>query len=402
MISITRLLCDLPSYGDELRYRANMTPETRRPIVVWNVSRRCNLACIHCYSNSANADYAGELTTDQVKAMILDLEAFRVPVLLFSGGEPLMRRDLFELNAFAHEHRIRTVISTNGTLINERMAAKIKDAKIDYVGVSLDGIGSRNDMFRGKKGAFERALTGIRNLVAVEQKVGLRFTITRHNYPDIRDIFKLVEDEAVDRVCFYHLVYSGRGSSMTEDDLARADMRQCIDSICDWAESMFSRGLHKEVLTVDNHADAVYVYLRALKNDPARAGGIQKLLQYNKGNASGIAIANVDNLGNVHADQFWQSHTFGNVLRRKFGDIWMDTSDEVMKKLKDRMPYIKGRCSKCRYLGLCNANFRVRAEAVYGDMWQQDPACYLTDKEIGITEETRYEIPIVPAPASQG
>jgi len=179
-------------------------------------------------------------------------------------------------------------------------------------------------------------------------------------------------------------------------------MRQCIDSICDWAESMFSRGLHKEVLTVDNHADAVYVYLRALKNDPARAGGILKLLQYNKGNASGIAIANVDNLGNVHADQFWQSHTFGNVLRRKFGDIWMDTSDEVMKKLKDRLPHIKGRCSKCTYRGLCNANFRVRAEAVYGDMWQQDPACYLTDEEIGISEETRYEIPIVPAPAPQG
>lgn len=384
MINVTKLLCDLPSYGDELRYRAGMTSLNRRPIVVWNVSRRCNLSCIHCYSNSANTNYDGELSTEQAKAMILDLEAFKVPVLLFSGGEPLMRKDLFELNDFAHAHHIRTVISTNGTLIDKKTAAKIKDGAIDYVGVSLDGIDSRNDMFRGYKGAFELARQGIRNLVAVKQKVGLRFTITRHNYPDLKDIFRLVEDEDIDRVCFYHLVYSGRGSSMTEDDLLRDDMRACIDAIADWSVSMFKRGVKKEVLTVDNHADAIYIYLRTLKADPAKAKEVLTLLQYNKGNASGIAIANVDNTGNVHADQFWQSHTFGNVLKRKFGDIWMDTSDEVMKKLKDRKPYIKGRCAKCKYLDLCNANFRIRAEAVYGDMWQEDPACYLTDGEIGI------------------
>ena len=257
-------------------------------------------------------------------------------------------------------------------------------------------------MFRGHKGAFSAALAGIRNLVEVKQKVGLRFTITRHNYPDLKDILKLVEDETIDRVCFYHLVYSGRGSSMTEDDLSRGDMRACIDAICDWSVFMFERGIHKEVLTVDNHADAIYVYLRTLKTDPVKARAILELLQYNKGNASGIAIANVDNQGNVHADQFWQSHTFGNVLERKFGDIWMDTSDDVMKKLKDRKPHIKGRCSRCQYLDLCNANFRIRAEAVYGDMWQQDPACYLSDEEIGITKETRYEVPRIPAQTPQG
>jgi radical SAM protein with 4Fe4S-binding SPASM domain len=397
MISITKLLCDLPSYGDSLRYRPDMTWKNRRPIVVWNVSRRCNLSCIHCYSNSANTDYQGELSTRQAKAMILDLEAFGVPVLLFSGGEPLMRKDLFDLNAFAHEHNIRTVISTNGTLITKDMAAKIKDSAIDYVGISLDGIGARNDMFRGREGAFKLALEGIRNLVAVKQKVGLRFTITKHNYPDIKDIFRLVEDEAIDRVCFYHLVYSGRGASMTEDDLSRSDMRACIDSICDWAVAMFDRGIHKEVLTVDNHADAVYLYLRQNKKDPKKAAEILTLLKHNKGNASGIAIANVDNEGRVHADQFWQSHTFGNVLERKFGDIWMDTSDEVMKRLKDRKKYIKGRCSKCQYLELCNANFRVRAEAVYNDMWQQDPACYLTDDEIALKQETTYEVPGISA-----
>jgi len=384
MISITKLLCDLPSYGDELRYRKGMNSLSRRPIAVWNCTRKCNLACIHCYSNSANQDYQGELTTEEAKKMILDLEEFGVPVLLFSGGEPLLRKDLFELNDFAHRHRLRTVISTNGTLITPELARKIKASDFDYIGVSLDGINERNDKFRGKKGAFKLALAGIRNLVEDKQKVGLRFTITRHNYPDIKDIFRLVENEAINRVCFYHLVYSGRGAQMTEDDLPRQQMRECIDSICSWAISLNQRGLKKEVLTVDNHADAIYLYLQAKAGNPEKAKDILELLKYNKGNASGIAIANVDNQGFVHADQFWQAHTFGNVKQRKFGQIWMDTTDPVMAGLKNRTKLIKGRCSRCNFLELCNANFRARAEAVYQDIWQQDPACYLTDEEIGV------------------
>jgi radical SAM protein with 4Fe4S-binding SPASM domain len=169
---------------------------------------------------------------------------------------------------------------------------------------------------------------------------------------------------------------------MTEDDLTHSQMRECIGAICSWAVSMFERGIKKEVLTVDNHADAVYIYLNLRKTDPKKAEEVLKLLGYNKGNASGIAIANVDNLGFVHADQFWQSYTFGNVKERQFGEIWMDTKDEVMAKLKNRIPHIKGRCAKCSFLRLCNANFRVRAEAVYHDMWREDPACYLTDEEI--------------------
>jgi radical SAM protein with 4Fe4S-binding SPASM domain len=382
MITITKLLCDHSSYGDELRYKKGMTSSNRRPIVVWNCIRRCNLSCIHCYSSSANKDYEGELSTAEAKKMIGELAEFKVPVLLFSGGEPLLRQDLFELNDYARNLGIRTVISTNGTLITPAMAQKIKKGNFDYIGVSLDAIGANNDRFRGTKGAFDLALAGIRNLVKARQKVGLRFTITRHNYPDLEGIFQLTEKEGIDRICFYHLVYVGRGSTMTQDDLPRDEMRRCVDRICAWAESMRERGIAKEVLTVDNHCDAVYVYLRELKKDPARAAKVLELIQYNKGNASGIAIANVDNLGNVHADQFWQTYTFGNVRERKFGDIWMDTSNGLMAGLKDRGKLLKGRCGSCKWVELCNGNFRARAEAVYGDIWQQDPACYLTDEEI--------------------
>lgn len=383
MISVTKLLCNLSSYGDELRYKEGMTPVTRRPIVVWNCTRRCNLACVHCYSDSRNKRYTDELSTAEAKQMIKDIAEFGAPVLLFSGGEPLLRKDLFELGAFAKKNNLRTVISTNGTLIDKAASRRIKNCGFDYVGVSLDGIGGNNDRFRGKKGAFEKALSGIRNLVEVGQKVGLRFTITAHNYTDLNGIFELAERENIGRVCFYHLVYSGRGSKMHEDDLTHAQMRQCIDSICGWAVSLHKRGIDKEVLTVDNHADGAFIYLKLKREDPEKAAQALRLLRINGGNASGIAIANIDSLGFVHADQFWQDYSFGNVRDEKFARIWMDNSDLLLCGLKDRKRLLKGRCAKCAFLDICNGNFRARAQAVYKDTWQQDPACYLTDEEIG-------------------
>ncbi|MEI8012649.1 MAG: radical SAM protein [Candidatus Omnitrophota bacterium] len=382
MISFTGLLNDISSYGDNLRYRRQADPARRRPIAVWNCSRRCNLSCVHCYADSRDTFYAGELTADEAKAMIRDLKDFNVPVLLFSGGEPLMRPDLFELNMYARERGLRTVISTNGTLITPQMARRIKDAGFEYIGVSLDGIGSNNDRFRGRIGAYDEALNGIRHLVEVGQKVGLRFTITGHNYRDMPLLFDLVEKEAVNRICFYHLAYSGRGSNLEKNDLGHKETRHAIDQIYDWVLSLKARGIHKEVLTVDNHADGAYLYLKIKRENPVLADAVYHLLRANGGNASGIGISNIDNLGHVHGDQFWQKVSFGNVRERKFGDIWMDTSHELMGKLKDRQPFLKGRCPQCKFLDICNGNLRVRAWAATGDVWADDPACYLTDKEV--------------------
>lgn len=382
MISITKLLCNSASYGDELRYKKDLRSSKRRPVVVWNMTRRCNLSCIHCYSDSCNKDYPGELSTKEAEALIADLSDFGVPVLLFSGGEPLLRDDLFQLASFAKSLGLRTVISTNGTLISESVAKRIKDTGFSYVGVSLDGVGKNNDTFRGKTGAFSKAVSGMRNLVKVGQRVGLRFTITRHNYSDLTSIFKLVEDENIDRVCFYHLVYAGRGGDMLKDDLSHEETRLCLDNICAWAKDLYSKGLEKEVLTVDNHTDGVYIYLKLKKDDPEKANAVLELLKTNGGNNSGIAFANIDNLGFVHADQFWQKYSFGNVRTKPFSQLWQDTSDKLLAGLRDRKPLLKGRCSRCSYLDLCNGNFRVRAEAVYNDVWAEDPACYLTEDEI--------------------
>ena len=382
MISFSGLLNDINSYGDNLRYRRHTDQSKRRPIAVWNCSRRCNLNCVHCYSDSCDKSYENELSTDEAKAMIRDLKEFNVPVLLFSGGEPLMRQDLFELNIYARERGLRTVISTNGTLITPEVARRIKDTGFEYIGVSLDGIGKNNDRFRGKIGAYDAALAGIRNLVAVGQKVGLRFTITGENYEDMTKLFDLVEKEAVNRICFYHLAYSGRGSDLKANDLVHKETRRAIDDIYNWVISLKKRGINKEVLTVDNHADGAYLYLKVKKEDPAMAEAILQLLRANGGNASGVGIANIDNQGYVHGDQFWQNVSFGNVRERAFGDIWMDTSNELMGKLKARQPYLKGRCPTCKFLDICNGNLRVRAWAATGDVWADDPACYLTDDEV--------------------
>jgi pseudo-rSAM protein/SPASM domain protein len=392
MISVTRLLCDQIGPQDHLRYKwrekeyasrreANLS---RKPIVVWNSTKACNLRCVHCYYTARAEPAPNELSTVEAKGFIDDLADFGVPVLLFSGGEPLMRGDLFELGAHAVERGLRTVISTNGTLINRANAQRIRDAGFSYVGISLDGIGETNDRFRGVDGAFDAALEGFHRCQEAGVRTGLRLTLNKHNVEDLSAILDLLRDEGIPRACFYHLVYAGRGERMRADDLTLEETRAAVDMIFDRAMAFHRQGLDIEILTVDNHADAPYLLRRVRQEQPERYEEVLSLLQANGGNASGVGIAAVDHLGNVHADQFWQHHSFGNVRERPFGEIWTDTSDPLMAGLKDRKPLLKGRCAECQYLDICNGNFRVRAEAVHGDVWAPDPACYLTDEEISL------------------
>lgn len=390
MISISRLLCGSENFGDSLRYSKTSSSQMHGaasgygPVVVWNMTRTCNLKCRHCYSESEAKKYKGELTTKEALRFIDDLAEFNVPVLLFSGGEPLIRPDFFDLAAYAAQKGIRPTISTNGTLIDHDVAKTLKRIGVGYVGISLDGIGEKNDFFRGKKGAFDDALRGIRNCLEIDQRVGLRFTINRHNHQELNDIFDLIKEERIPRVCFYHLVYSGRGSAMMDEDITHQETREALDLIMERTRDFYRRGINTEVLTVDNHCDAIYLYLNLKREDPVRAGEVLELLQRNGGNRTGIAIGEVDWHGDVHPDQFTRNHTFGNVRERKFGDIWTDLSHPVLAGLKNRQPLLKGRCARCSWLGLCNGNFRARAESVHGDFWAPDPACYLSDQEIGL------------------
>ncbi|MBI4216102.1 MAG: radical SAM protein [Chloroflexi bacterium] len=393
MIGITKLLCGATSPGDALRYGRDSSrlphellqfSHDKRPVVVWNFTRRCNLHCRHCYSESQDQEYPGECSTAEGKAFIDSLAEYKVPVLLFSGGEPFIRPDLFELADYAVKRGLRTVISTNGTLITPALARKAREAGISYVGISLDGLERVNDTFRGSRGAFQMTLEGLRHTREAGVKAGLRFTITRHNVKDIPDIFRLMEEEGIPRLCFYHLAYAGRGSKLVKEDLSHDETRKAVDLIFDKSLELHQRHRDSEVLTVDNHSDAPYLLLRVQREQPARVAAVHRLLKWNGGNSSGVGIGDVDNLGNVHADQFWQHYSFGNIRERKFSDIWEDTSDPLMRGLKKKKLMVKGRCAACAFLEICGGNLRVRAEAVTGDVWAPDPACYLTDEEIGL------------------
>lgn len=390
MISVTRLLTDAKHFGDSLRYSATAhrspdgTSEGRGPVVVWNSTLACNLECMHCYMDARPQSRKDELSTAEAKAFIDDLAAFRTPVLLLSGGEPLVRPDFYELAEYAATAGIRPTVSTNGTLITREVAQRLKDIGVGYVGISLDGLEEVNDRFRRKKGAFAAAMRGIENCVAVGQRVGLRFTINQHNVGQIGPILDLMETANINRICFYHLVYSGRGGAMLDQDVSPTETRQAVDLIIDRTLDFAARGLDKEVLTVDNHADGPYIYLRLLRENPERAAKVLQLLEANGGNRSGMAFAAVDPEGNVHPDQFTQYVTFGNIRQRKFSEIWTDRGHPVMAGLKNRQPLLKGRCATCRFLSMCNGNLRTRAEAVHGDFWAPDPACYLTDEEIAV------------------
>lgn len=387
MISVTKLLCDSENFGDKLRYTKGASDEKygvsagRGPVVVWNCTKACNLKCLHCYADSDCNKHDGELSTEEAKYFIEDLGDFKVPVILFSGGEPLIRSDIFELIEHSNKNNIRSTISTNGTLLDKDVCKKLKSLNVGYVGVSLDGIGSRHDDFRRTKGSFDKALSGIRNCLEIGQKVGLRFTINRHNYDQLEDIFRLIKEEKIPRVCFYHLVYSGRGSEMVKDDITKEETRAAMDLII---EKTIELGKGYEILTVDNHADAVYIYLQSQRKYPELASKVLNLVSMNGGNRSGMAFGNIDYRGDVHPDQFTWQHTFGNIRDSKFSDIWKNNSHPIIEGLRNRKALLKGRCSNCKWLSICNGNFRARAEAVSEDFWESDPACYLSDKEIGV------------------
>jgi len=393
MVGISKLYCGTVEASDPLRYgrRAKDLPShllqfsaDKKPVVVWNVTKACNLRCIHCYASADNRPAENELTTEEGFRLLEDLAQFGCPVVLFSGGEPLVRPDIFDLIAYAVRLGLRAVLSTNGTLIDHALAKELKKFGLSYVGISLDGIGEVHDRFRGSKGCFEKVIQAIENCQREGLKVGLRFTINKFNAEEIPKVFDFVEEMKIPRICFYHLVYAGRGTKLMEYDLSHEETRKWVDYIIDRTKELHDKGHKVEVLTVDNHADGPYLYLRMKREGNPRAEEVYQLLLMNGGNNSGVGIGCVSWDGEVHADQFWRHYSFGNVRKRPFSEIWMDTSDPLMAKLKEKKKHVKGRCAKCRFLEVCGGNFRVRAEAATGDTWAPDPACYLTDEEIGI------------------
>lgn len=354
------------------------------PVVIWNLIRRCNLTCKHCYAFSADHDYPGELSLPQVFEVMDELKAFKVPALILSGGEPLLRPDLFEIAERAKAMKFYVGLSTNGTLIDAPLAARIHATGFDYVGISLDGIGATHDKFRRLQGAFDASLAAVRHLHALGTKVGLRFTMTELNAHDLPALLALMRAEQVEKFYFSHLNYAGRGNIHRGKDARHIATREALDLLYDtaWADAQ-AGGTH-EYVTGNNDADGVYLLQWVQRQLPRWSEAVRERLVAWGGNASGVNVANIDNVGDVHPDTMWWHHTLGNVKARPFSAIWQDTSDPLMAGLKQHPRPVTGRCGGCRHLAICGGNTRVRAQQTTGDAWAEDPGCYLSDEEIGL------------------
>lgn len=391
MIGCTKLLCGTATVSDAIKYKGMPPSEIphqmlqfttgARPLVVWNMTKRCNLRCLHCYIQAEDRDFSGELATEEGRAFIGDLGELEVPVLLLSGGEPLLRKDFFELAGYATDKKIRTVISTNGTLITKDVADKMTSAGIQYVGVSLDGGPETHNKFRGVPNAFEKAIEGIRISMNAGLRGGVRFTVSQMNYKDLDEVINIVVDEGIPRFCMYHLVYAGRGKEIAKQDITKEQSRKVIEYLVDKSIELHDAGVDVEILTTDNHADGAYIYNYILKNAPERANEVMELLKMHGGCSAGHKFSNVDNVGDVHACQFWGHKTLGNVRDKKFSEIWNDTENEFLQMMREKPKHLKGKCGTCKYNSICGG-CRIRAETVYGDIWAEDPQCYLSDEEI--------------------
>lgn len=378
----------ISQYMHEIAHPTPIGPKRNPPgpVVIWNLVRRCNLTCKHCYSISADKDFPGELSTQQVFEVMDDLKAFHVPVLILSGGEPLLRPDIFEISRRAKAMGFYVGLSSNGTLITEDNIEAIREIGYDYVGVSLDGIEATHDTFRRKKGAYTESLHGIRLCRDAGIKIGVRFTLTQDNAHDLPALLDLVDAEGISKFYLSHLNYAGRGNKNREHDAFLETTRSAMDLLFDRCWKAISAGRNVEYVTGNNDADGVYLLYWVRKHFPHLEDHMRTKLAQWGGNSSGVNVANIDNLGVVHPDTFWWHHALGNVKDRPFSEIWRDTTDPLMAGLKAQPRKIKGRCSACTYFDICGGNTRVRALQLTNDPWNEDPACYLSDEEIGVLE----------------
>jgi radical SAM protein with 4Fe4S-binding SPASM domain len=385
MINCTKLLQGAETLKEIKRYSKieDSTPKwmlrfskISSPMVVWNTTKKCNLRCVHCYLNAGEAE-RGELSTREAMNLIEDLAEIQTPLLVFSGGEPVLRKDIYELNEYAMELGLRTILSSNGALITRNMAEKIKDAGFAYVGVSLDGSKEAHDRFRGVNGAFENSVKGLRNLREVGVDTGVRFAITHQNYNELSKVLNIARREGVPRFSVFQLVYAGRGKDIINWDIFNEERRRVMDYIIRVAEE----NGRMNIVTADNYADGIYLLKYVAEHEPERAKDVERLLTMQSGCPAGDKLANVDNLGNVHLCPYWQNRIIGNVREQSFSDIWFNEDDNLLRMMRDKTSYLKGKCSRCSYNHICRG-CRVRAEVVYNDPLAEDPACYLKEKEI--------------------
>lgn len=346
-------------------------------IAIWNFTNRCNLSCLHCYSKST-LDEVDTLTTAQIKKTILEMKENGVKFIIFSGGEPLTRKDLFEIADFCKDNSIITYLSSNGLYFTKGNVKRIVDT-FNYVGISIDGDAPTHDYFRGLKGAFTETLKAVRIANEHGGKVGIRFTITKDTLGSLEYIFDLAEKENISKIYISHLVYSGRGLDNLKMDLSKEQRRKSVEFILDKAFEYYETGREIEIVTGNMEQDAILFLNRFTLKYPHLKEKMRERLVSWGGNSAGRKLLNINSEGDVRPDPFFPL-TVGNIIEENFGDIWQ--SGELLNQLRIHpRAQISGICASCEQIDICNGGSRSRAYAITSDLWSEDPSCYLTEQE---------------------
>jgi len=355
--------------------------DLRRPVVFWNLTNRCNLSCQHCYSQSdPQSRTEGELATNEARGLIDDLAGIGVPLILFTGGEPLMRGDIWDLADHAANSGIKTALSTNGTLITAEIARKIKESGIGYAGISLDGARAEtHDRFRNSPGAFERSLAAFSHCREAGVRCGVRVTLTRENAGELASLVDIALELGASRFCLYWLVPCGRGMEAYDRlQLGPVEVTEALDLLYRRAKVTDPGAM--EFLTVDAPQDCIHLLMSMERDGSPDLAAAQDLLKSQNGGCSaGDRVANIDPWGNVYPCQFARSPDFfiGNVRVQPFSRLWADDAHPVLARFRTKNPSIGGKCGDCRHFQLCGGGCRVRAYAASGDFSAEDPFCYL-------------------------
>jgi radical SAM protein with 4Fe4S-binding SPASM domain len=347
-------------------------------IVIWNFTNRCNLTCRHCYSY-ADPNSKDFLSTEFILGAIPELKKAGIKFVIFSGGEPLIRRDIFQIAEAMREAGIVTYLSTNGLYVSEKNVDRIIET-FNYIGISIDGIEEVHDKFRGLEGAYRKSLDAIALIQKHGGNAGIRFTITNETKESFYPIFELAETIGVDKIYISHLVYSGRGLDNLKIDISKEERRKFVEFIIDRAFQYIEEGRNIDIVTGNMEMDAILFLEKFGEKYPDLKEEMARRLRNWGGNSAGRKLGNIDWMGRVKPDPFFPFY-IGNMTERPFSEIWLDESNEMLTKLREHPRKLEGYCRDCGVIDICNGGSRSRAYAIHGDLWAEDPSCYLNESE---------------------
>ncbi|HEY3348121.1 MAG TPA: radical SAM protein [Nitrospirota bacterium] len=347
--------------------------------IAWEVTRRCNFSCVHCRSNSTINSYDTAFSTDDARKLIDDISSFSTPVIVLSGGEPLLRPDLFDIASHGTSKGLRMCIATNGSLVTDEICEKMKASGIRMVSMSLDGSeAGTHDNFRGYQGAF----AGVTNAAALFNKHGIEFLInssfTKRNQKEIPEVMKVAKGLGAKAWYMFMIVPTGRGEEIMAELISKEDYEELLK----WH---YETEKHEEDMLMRPTCAPHYYRIVPQMNKLAEEGDklARRTLKFSTGGAKGCLAGQVICLITAEGEVFpcsYFPHSAGNVKEKPFKEIW--ETAPLFHDLRDFKKY-KGKCGSCEYINVCGG-CRARADAVYGDYLEEEPFCnYVPAKYTG-------------------